>query len=94
MDSLLNHLSAEQLNKPAFVSVQASDFQGFEDGHGDKMLIRMNAACFNSNLRADKPRFFLVSWQYDPSEPRANEIDRLINEKFDSRELSAILGTR
>jgi hypothetical protein len=94
MDSLLNHLSGEQLNKPAIVSVQACEFQGFEDGHGDKMLIRMNPACFNSNLRADRPRFFLVCWQYDPSEPKANEIDRLIKEKFDSRELSAILGIR
>jgi hypothetical protein len=94
LDSLLSHLAVEQLNKPAIVSVQASDFQGFEDGHGDKMLIRINAACFNSTLSADKARFFLVSWQYDPSEPKANEIDKLIIQRFDSRELRDILGSR
>jgi hypothetical protein len=94
VDSLLGHLAAEQLNKPAIVSVQASEFQGFEDGHGDKMLIRINADCFNSTLSADKARFFLVSWQYDPSEPKANEIDKLIKQRFDSRELRDMLGSR
>ncbi len=94
MDSLLNHLSADRLSKPAMVSVQASDFQGFEDGHGGKMLIRINPACFDPGLSADKARFFLVSWQYDPSEPMANEIDRLVTERFDSRELREMLGTR
>jgi hypothetical protein len=92
MDSLINRLTVEQLNKPAIVSVQATDFRGFEDGHGDKMLIRLNTAFFHSSLSEDKPRCFLVSWQYDPSEPSSEAIDRQISERFDGRKLKEMLG--
>jgi len=84
-------LPADQLAKPAIVSVQAADFTGFEDGHGDKMLIRVNAAWLNAGLGGEKPRFFLVSWQYNPSVPVANDLGKQIQEKFNGKKLKAML---
>lgn len=93
MDSLLHHLSADELGKPAMVSVQAADFRGFEDGHaGQHMLIKMNPAYFDAYLGGEKPQLFLVYWRYDPSEPMADGIDRQLRERFDGRKLKEMLG--
>lgn len=94
MESILAHLPAAELNKPAIVSVQAADFRGFEDGHSGKMLIRINASFFNVCPSSEKPRFFLVTWSYDPSQPEAVVIDRQIQEKFATQTLREILGAR
>jgi hypothetical protein len=92
MDSLLNHLPPAELNKPAIVSVQAAEFRGFEDGHADKMLIRINSGYLNPYLNVEKPLFFLVCWNYDPSEPMADAIDSQIQERFDCEKLKEMLG--
>jgi hypothetical protein len=94
MENLLTHLPAAELNKAAIVSVQAADFRGFEDGHSGKMLIRINASFFNACPASEKPRFFLVTWSYDPSQPEAVIIDRQIQEKFDTQTLRGMLGAR
>jgi hypothetical protein len=92
MQDLLSHLSAPALGKPAIVSVQATDFQGFEDGHADsKMLIRFNKAYFDGGLGGEKPQFFLVRWTYDPSNQLAANLDQLISQKFDGRALKDLL---
>jgi len=91
MEHLLAHMSAGELNGPAVVSVQAADFRGFEDGHGGKMLIRINAGFFNVNPASERPRFFLVTWSYDPAQPDALVIDRQIQEKFDTQILRDLL---
>ncbi|MDP4215049.1 MAG: hypothetical protein Q8927_02530 [Bacteroidota bacterium] len=91
MDSLLISLPADQLAKPAIVSVQAADFTGFEDGRGDKMLIHVNAAWLNAGLGGEKPRFFLISWQYSPSAPAADDLGKQIQEKFNGKKLKAML---
>jgi hypothetical protein len=61
MDSLLNHWTVKELNKPAIVSVVAAEFRGFEDGRSDKMLIRMNTAYFAPSSGGEKPQFFLAN---------------------------------
>jgi hypothetical protein len=61
IDSLLAHMPAADLGKPAIISVASPDFQGFEDGKTDNMLIRMDAAHSDNNLIEDKQQEFLVS---------------------------------
>jgi len=92
MDSLLNHWTPNELNKPAIVSVVAAEFRGFEDGHSDKMLIRMNAASFNSSTSGETPQFFLVTLQSDALSTMARDIDRQLQEKFNSQKLKELLG--
>jgi hypothetical protein len=91
MDHLASHMSAAELDRPAIVSGQAADFQGFEDGQGGKMLIRMNTSYFNPSLSAEKPQFFVVCWQYDPSAPTAVDIDQQIRERLDCQKLKDML---
>jgi hypothetical protein len=92
MDNLLTHLSATELGKPAIVSVPAVDFNGFEDGHTDKMLVRINPTYFNSGLSDEKPQLFLVEWRYDASNAAAADIDQQLMQNFDGRQLKALLG--
>lgn len=93
MDSLLNRSTAAELNKPAIVSVQAADFQGFEDGHGDKMLVKPNPAWSTPDGAGNQPQFLLVRWQYDPSESMAIAIDKEIRERFDAGKLREAIRT-
>jgi hypothetical protein len=60
IDSLLSHMTPTELGHPAIVSVPSPDFHGFEDGHADNMLIRMNAA-YPNNATQDKMQELLVS---------------------------------
>lgn len=92
MDSLLAHLGAAGLAKPAVVSVAAADFHGFEDGQTNYMLIRMNAKYFNNALGEEKPQLFLVTWHYDGTNASAAELDRQLTEKLDGQRLQEILG--
>jgi hypothetical protein len=94
MDHLLHHLSPAALAKPAIVSVQAAAFNGFEDGQGGRMLVRINPAFETAAAgaaHANAPRCLLVQWQYDPSESMAMGIDRQLQERFDGEKLKAIL---
>jgi hypothetical protein len=50
MNDLLAQMSPTELGKPAIVSVPAIDFNGFEDGHTDRMLVRMNPAYSKDGL--------------------------------------------
>jgi hypothetical protein len=61
IDNLLAHMSATELSKPAIVSVPSPDFQGFEDGKSDNMLIRMDAAHSDRSLSEVKEQELLVS---------------------------------
>jgi hypothetical protein len=92
MDNLLAHLSATELGKPAIVSVPAVDFNGFEDGHTDKMLVRINPTYFNGGLSDEKPQLFLVEWRYDASNAAAADIDQQLMQNFDGHQLKALLG--
>lgn len=92
IDSLMAHLGAAQLSKPAVVSVNAADFHGFEDGQTDYMLIRMNNAYFNNGLSEEKPQIFLVTWQYDPSNETAVQLDTQLAKGMDFEVLQGMLG--
>jgi hypothetical protein len=94
MNDLLTHMPATELNKPAVVSVPAIDFNGFEDGHTDKMLVRMNPTYYNGERSAEKPRVLLVEWRYDASTAGASEIDQQLMENFDAQALRTMLGGR
>jgi len=91
MNDLSMQMSATELNKPAMVSVPAIDFNGFEDGHTAKMLVRMNPAYVNGAGSAKKPQVLLVEWRYDASTPGAAEIDQQLTENFDAQALKAML---
>ena len=91
MDSLMISLPSSELAIPAIVSVQAADFTGFEDGHGDKMLIRVNTAWLNAGLGEEKPRFVLVSFQIDPSAGTAIDLGNQMQKKFNGKQLKALL---
>lgn len=60
IDSLLTHMTAIELSRPAIVSVPSPDFHGFEDGRSDNILIRMNAA-YPNNASQEKMQGLLVS---------------------------------
>jgi hypothetical protein len=92
MNDLLAHLPADDLNKPAMVSVPAVDFNGFEDGHTDKMLVRINPTYFNGGLSDEKPQLFLVEWRYDASNAAAADIDHQLTQNLDGQQLKALLG--
>jgi len=93
MDSLLTHLSAAELKKPAMVSVPAVNFEAFEDGLPNRrILVHADSTYFNPALTAEKPQCFLVCWTYDPSEPMAADIDPQLNEKFNFKKLQDLLG--
>ncbi len=87
MGRLSVRMTAAALAKPAIVSVSAAEFNGFEDGHGGKMLIRPNPAYASGECNANAPRYLLVRWQYDPSEPLTGAIDKQIRERFDAQRL-------
>jgi hypothetical protein len=92
MDSLLTHLSAAELKKPATVSVPAVNFEAFEDGLPNRrILVRTDSTYFNPALTAEKPQCFLVCWTYDPSEPMAADIDGQLNEKLNFKKLQDLL---
>lgn len=99
MNDLLAHMPAGELSKPAIVSVPAIDFSGFEDGHTDKMLVRMNPAyvngghsAANGGHSAEKPQVLLVEWRYDASTAGAADIDQQLTENFDAQALRAMLA--
>jgi hypothetical protein len=91
MGNILAHLSATELNKPAIVSLPAADFQGFEEDASGKMLIRMNPTYFDPYLPGEKPQFFLLTWQYEHSEPMAIALDRQLQERLDCGKLQEML---
>jgi hypothetical protein len=91
IDSLMAHLGAVPLSKPAVVSVNAADFRGFEDGQTNYMLVRMNGAYFNSALSEEKPQLFLVTWRYDGSNAGTAELDSKMVERVEGEALGVML---
>lgn len=82
VDSLLQQSTAEELNKPAYVSVSAVYFNGFEDSDNNRMLIKINQDYFNANAAAEKAQFFLVSWTSFTQTTETAAIEKQLTEKF------------
>jgi hypothetical protein len=80
LDNLLTKSSPDSLAKPAFVSVPAHAFREFEDGQpGSRMLAKWNLSYFDKSFSLARPQFMVVSWQYDPADPIAVNVDKLIS---------------
>ncbi len=95
MDNLLKDLSAEELQKPAVVSVIATAFKGFEDDFKERnanMLIRWDPDYFDKKLSKAVPQFFTVLIRENRRELPSVEITRLVKEKFRFDVLSSMLG--
>jgi len=95
MDDLLKNLSAEELQKPAVISVIATAFKGFEDDFKEKnanMLIRWNPDYFDNKLSKASPQFFTVFLRENRRDLPAVEITRLFKQKFRFEVLSSMLG--
>lgn len=95
MDDLLKNLSAEELQKPAVISVIATAFKGFEDDYKEKnanMLIRWNPDYFDKKLSKASPQFFTVLVRENRRDLPAVEITRLFKQKFRFEVLSSMLG--
>jgi len=92
MDTLLMKMPAAELSTPAFVSVAAADFMGFEDARTGKMLVKMNKAFYNEARPGDWAHMFLVSLSYDKNETSAVALDKQITDKLDTQVLRNMLN--
>ncbi|HEY4290343.1 MAG TPA: hypothetical protein VGN00_24755 [Puia sp.] len=91
IDSLL-HKPAADLGKAAFVTGEAADFRGFDDGASNaSMLVRLNSTFANPNLSSEKPQFFLVCWRYNPDDTKAVELDGQFTQQFEAGRLRDFL---
>jgi hypothetical protein len=91
IDSIQHNSTSTQLAQPAVVSVNAADFNGFEDGQANaSLLVRMNPAYFTGN--DDAPKCLLVCFRYNPTQTLAAGIDRQLTENFNSSSLQALLA--
>lgn len=92
IDGFLRNSTAQELARPAVVSVKAEDFQGFEDGKtGTTTLVRMNPAYFNGGDE-QAPKCLLICWRYNPTETLAAGIDHQLDENFDSQVFQSLLA--
>jgi hypothetical protein len=93
LDSMLVKSAPEDLQKPAFVSVPADAFRGFEDGRpGSRMLAKWDLTYFDKNLSLARPQFIVVTWQYDPADPVAVSLDKQLQSRLDYCDLHELLG--
>jgi hypothetical protein len=80
IDGMLHHLAPATLAAPAYVPAKARDFEGFADGEEDAVLLLHRIGPIAGLVAApDKPRFFMVSWTYDPADQQAVAIKDLLN---------------
>ena len=92
IEGMLHRLAPATLAAPAYVSAKAAEFEGFADGEEDAVLLihpRLSAA--GAVTAPDKPRFFLVSWTYDPADTEAAVIKQLLNKKLDAAYMRELL---
>jgi hypothetical protein len=92
IDGMLHRLAPATLAAPAYVLAKASEFEGFADGEEDAvLLIHRRVSAAGAVAAPDKPRFFLVSWTYDPADPEAAVIKELLNKKLDAGYMRELL---
>jgi hypothetical protein len=89
---MLNRLSPATLSAPAIISPNTRDFEGFRDGEaGMVMLIRNNPNFSEPGSAAEKPQYFVISWNSEPGDAAAGTIGAQIAKNLDTRYFKAIL---
>jgi hypothetical protein len=92
IDGMLHRLSPGTLASPAIVSTTVTDFEGFADGEpGAVMLVEPKPFIADATNAPEKPRYFILSWNYSPSDETAAAIERSIGLKLDTRLLRDLL---
>jgi hypothetical protein len=92
MSRLLSRLSKDALQDPAFVSVPADAFEGFEDGGARSgMLVRLDPAYASVASQGIDPHVFVAYWLFDPANAEDSKIDQLIEDQFEPGKLKKLL---
>jgi hypothetical protein len=92
IDGMLHRLAPATLAAPAYVPAKASEFEGFADGEEDAvLLIHCRVSTAGAIATPDKPRYFLISWTYDPADTEAAVIKELLNKKLDAGYMRELL---
>jgi len=92
IDGMLHRLAPATLAAPAIVSSSAKEFEGFADGEpGSVMLVGIKPTAADAIATPEKPNFFLITWNFDPSDPTAVSLDRQIAKQLDPGVLKNIL---
>lgn len=79
VEGMLHKLSPATLGAPAYVPARATEFEGFADGEADAvMLVHLKRVFTDGTIGAESPRFFIVSYTYDPS----NEAQGVVREQL------------
>ena len=89
---MLNRLSPATLSAPAIIAPNTREFEGFRDGEaGMVMLIRNNPNFSEPGAATEKPQFFLITWNSEPTDAAAETIGAQIAKNLDTRYLKTIL---
>ena len=89
---MLNRLSPATLSAPAIIAPNTREFEGFRDGEaGMVMLIRNNPNFSEPGAATEKPQFFLITWNSEPTDAAAETIGAQIAKNLDTHYLKTIL---
>jgi hypothetical protein len=91
IDGMLHRLSPATLAAPAVVPARATEFEGFADGEeGAVQLIQPKASFIEQGSGPEKPRFFVLSLNYDPTD-NSTDIGQQIAKRLDTRFIKKML---
>jgi hypothetical protein len=91
IDGMLHRLSPATLAAPAVVPAKATEFEGFADGEeGAVQLIQPKATFIEQTSGPEKPRFFVLSLNYDPAD-HTTDIGQQIAKRLDTRFIKKML---
>ena len=93
VQGMLTKLSPATLEAPAVVDPKSTEFEGFRDGEpGMVMLARNNPAFWQPGAAQEKPQFFLITWNSEPTDATAQAIAAQITQNLETRSLKVMLG--
>ncbi|WP_431215411.1 hypothetical protein ACQ86N_12350 [Puia sp. P3] len=91
IDGMLHRLSPATLAAPAVVPAKATEFEGFADGEeGAVQLIQPKAIFIEQGSGPEKPRFFVLSLNYDPTD-HSTDLGQQIAKRLDTRFIKKML---
>jgi hypothetical protein len=93
VEGMMTKLAPSTLAAPAIVSPNSTEFEGFRDGEpGMVMLVRNNPTFWQPGAAAEKPQFFVISWNSASGDAIAQSMNNQITQNLDTRSLKAILA--